>query len=154
MTLTAERARELLDYDPETGVLTWKVAVGTKIKPGMHAATRPNKSGHLVMKIVRRNYFQHRVAWLIAHGRWPEHTIDHINQNPADNRLCNLRDVTHADNLGTGEGPLWVSAGSETGGERKSTASTLVRSQPGRKLLRRTTAHRLQKMQHTTKGRY
>jgi len=41
----------------------------------------------------------HTVIWAIVHGRWPEHQIDHINRDPSDNRICNLRDVPGVVNL-------------------------------------------------------
>lgn len=50
------------------------------------------------MKVGQSQYKAHRVAWLIFHGAWPEGEIDHINGDPSDNRLENLRDVTHRTN--------------------------------------------------------
>lgn len=43
-------------------------------------------------------YLVHRVIWLIVHGEWPKHTLDHINGNTVDNRISNLRDVPHIEN--------------------------------------------------------
>jgi HNH endonuclease len=44
-------------------------------------------------------HLAHRLAWLYVHGIWPERKIDHINGNPCDNRLVNLRDVSQAQNM-------------------------------------------------------
>lgn len=91
--LTAERARELLDYSPETGELRWKAGTWK----GRKAGTIGSK-GYVTVQIDGRTYLAHRVAWLIMHGRWPAVVIDHINRVPSDNRLCNLRERTLAEN--------------------------------------------------------
>ena len=97
--LTAERARELFDYDPDTGVLKWK-AENLKsrqrgrikqLKESLFGATR--KDGYIVIMADKRQYLAHRVAWLLVYGEWPALQIDHINGNRSDNRICNLRDV-------------------------------------------------------------
>lgn len=41
----------------------------------------------------------HRVGWALYHGKWPLNEIDHINGIPSDNRLVNLREVNHVENL-------------------------------------------------------
>jgi hypothetical protein len=46
-----------------------------------------------------RYYSAHRLAWLYTHGEWPAGQIDHINRDRRDNRMCNLRVVTHSENL-------------------------------------------------------
>lgn len=94
--LTAERARELLNYDPETGVLTWKGG-RRGVRVGSIAGT-PNTRGYLTVGVDRRRYFAHRLAWLIATGEWPAEHLDHINGIPVDNRLANLREATNAQN--------------------------------------------------------
>jgi len=47
---------------------------------------------------MRKTYAAHRVAWFLHHGAWPMGEIDHINGNAQDNRIANLRDVTHKEN--------------------------------------------------------
>lgn len=88
--LTAELANELFDYDPETGVLTKKAT-------GQPVGCR-QQHGHLRCKYKFKSYYVHRIIWLIAHGKWPKHQIDHINGIADDNRLCNLRDVSALEN--------------------------------------------------------
>lgn len=41
---------------------------------------------------------RHRLAWLYVHGKWPDGVLDHINQDPSDCRLANLREATEAQN--------------------------------------------------------
>lgn len=93
--LTAERARELLTYDPETGALRWRVPRG--VKTGALAGTRTSE-GYTQVEVDFRLYKAHRVAWLLQTGKWPKHHIDHRNGMRADNRWRNLREATPAEN--------------------------------------------------------
>ncbi len=95
--ITAEKLRELLHYDHETGIFTWKVSTSNRVKVG-DVAGSPDGQGYLQIKVQRRLYLAHRLAWLHINGVWPKLNIDHINRNPSDNRLVNLRDVTHKQN--------------------------------------------------------
>jgi hypothetical protein len=95
--ITAERARELLTYDVTTGCVAWKVARG-KVRPGRRAGNN-RRDGYHVLRVDGRNVLAHRIAWLIVHGVWPSGDLDHINGDPSDNRLANLRDVSHSVNL-------------------------------------------------------
>jgi hypothetical protein len=91
--LSAERARELLDYDPATGAFTHKAWRGHGRRPGEVAGCLHSQSGYRRISIDGHDYQAHRLVWLWVHGRWPENFIDHINGRRDDNRLENLRDV-------------------------------------------------------------
>jgi hypothetical protein len=95
--LTAQRLRELLDYDPESGRFVWRVYRGRTAKPGTVAGNH-HPEGYKIIMICGHSYGAHRLAWLHAHGVMPSGQIDHINGVRNDNRLSNLRDVTRAVN--------------------------------------------------------
>lgn len=97
-TLTATRLRELLDYDPATGVFQWKVNRRHNARVGA-VAGYINHRGYRQIKIDGRGYSAHRLAWMFVHGCWPSGEIDHKNTTPGDNHFANLRDGTHADNM-------------------------------------------------------
>lgn len=94
--LTAQRLRSLLDYDAASGALTNKVHRGVA-RAGAQAGAL-HKDGCIVVRVDRRLYKAHRLAWLYAHGRWPTGEIDHIDGNRQNNSLCNLRDVARRVN--------------------------------------------------------
>lgn len=96
--LTAERLREVLHYNPDTGVFTWvRPPLRGHVKPGMVAASRVS-NGYLRVKIDTQPYLLHRLAWFWVHGEWPV-IIDHLNGKPDDNRIANLRNVDHRINM-------------------------------------------------------
>lgn len=96
--LTVKRLREKLDYDPLTGRFTHKITEGRAVA-GREANTVHNRFGHLRVKIDGKAYLAHRAAWFHMTGEWPVGHLDHINQNPADNRWENLRCVTRGQNI-------------------------------------------------------
>ena len=89
-------ARDILTYDPEEGKIFWAKRIGNRL-PGSRAGTN-SAGGYRIVRIFRHRYLEHRIIWLIVHGRWPENEIDHINGDRRDNRLCNLREATRAQN--------------------------------------------------------
>ncbi len=98
-----ERLRELIDYDPSTGSLTWKPAAVRPRGTGRNrvagaSATYKQQHGYLKVYIDRRAYPAHRVAFALANGREPVAEIDHIDGNPANNAGTNLREATRQQN--------------------------------------------------------
>jgi hypothetical protein len=98
MTLTVDKLRALLEYDPETGVFIWLVTRGGSAWRGTEAGSI-NTSGHRQIKIRRRPYMAHRLAWLFTYDEWPAQELDHINGDPDDNRIANLRLSTRSQNM-------------------------------------------------------
>lgn len=113
--LTAARLRYVLDYNSETGVFVWRLAIGRRAKVGATAGGKSN-TGYWRVKVDGVFYSAHRLAWLHVYGEWPAHEIDHVNGIRDDNRLSNLRDVTksvnqqnrHKSNNGSATGFLGV----------------------------------------------
>jgi hypothetical protein len=95
--LPAERLRELLHYDPETGVFTNRVNRGNRGKAGDVTGT-DRGNGYIVMGVEGAVYYAHRLAWLYVTGEWPTLEIDHKDGNPSNNKFTNLRDVSDTVN--------------------------------------------------------
>ena len=94
--LTAETVRDIFDYDPETGILIWKIN-RLKTKVGDRAGSR-GPDGRWRVGYKYKDYLVSRIAWLFVYGKWPEYDIDHIDLNPGNDRISNLRDITHSHN--------------------------------------------------------
>lgn len=97
VSLTQQRLQELFAYDPETGLLTRKVRVGSRGPIGQVVGSSVG-AGYLAVSIYYEKFILHRLIWLYVYGDWPQHDIDHINGIKTDNRLANLRHVTRSEN--------------------------------------------------------
>lgn len=97
--LTAERVRELLEYDPETGVFRWRALPSIKATRSKAGAIAGCSDGrYWGISIEKRRAQAHRLAWLYMTGDWPKFQIDHIDGDKINNRFANLRDVPPAMN--------------------------------------------------------
>lgn len=95
--LTQARLKELLGYDAETGVFTWKVSVNSRVPVGAVAGTLMVK-GYIQIGVEGRPYLAHRLAWFYTYGVWPEADIDHIDRVRDNNAIENLRPVSNKQN--------------------------------------------------------
>lgn len=86
---TPSQIQALLSYDPSTGVLTRKNGV---------SFGRRSARGYLYVSIDDHQYLGHRLAWVCHYGKWPDGVIDHIDHDKTNDRIVNLRDVTHREN--------------------------------------------------------
>ena len=87
---SVKKIKELLDYDPETGYLTWKSSHRMRIK-GARAGYVDNL-GYRVLSCGSRSYYKaHRLIWKLMTGKDPVGTIDHKNEDKDDNSWNNLR---------------------------------------------------------------
>lgn len=98
VTLTADQARAVLDYDPSTGVLTWKAPTSNRVKVGSIVTCR-DTHGYIIVRLNRRLYRAHRLIFLYMTGQFPENDADHVNGDRSDNSWVNLRQATRQENL-------------------------------------------------------
>lgn len=86
------KERDINDFKPARIVATWNTRYANK------PAGTINSKGYRVIKINRKDYKAHRLAWFYHYKEWPKFEIDHINGDKTDNRIDNLRDVIHCEN--------------------------------------------------------
>lgn len=106
--------RQLIDYNPDTGLLHWRertadLHAATGANPakvdewnhrhaGKECFTSDNGRGYRCALLAGRMYRAHRVAWAIHYGEWPVIFLDHVNQRRSDNRIANLREADFIEN--------------------------------------------------------
>lgn len=115
-TLTAEQLRVALDYDPLTGVLTWRhrddvLPRVNKRFIGKAAGCDDGQCGYISIRLFDRLYQAHRLAWLHMTGEWPSRLIDHIDLDPKNNRWSNLRLATTSQNMSNTTAPRHNTSG-------------------------------------------
>lgn len=97
MDLTAEHLRNILTYDPETGLWEWLPRIGNAQFGGPAGTLHP--SGYVYICIDGRSYAASRLAWLYMTGEWPPRRVDHKDTVRSNNRWANFRLATHRQNL-------------------------------------------------------
>lgn len=97
--LTQERLKEVLHYDPETGVFTVKVRMNNNAPGVGEVAGCLNPRGYRLIGVDGTQYRAHRLAWLYTEGVMPTRGMDHIDGNPDNNARANLRLAVQAQNL-------------------------------------------------------
>jgi hypothetical protein len=122
--LTQERLKELLFYDPDTGIFTWRVnrgrgpggcTLGGKLKGKVAGSLHPDN--RIFIHIDRRMYGAHRLAFLYVYGRWPEPEVDHIDRDMSNNRISNLREATRRQQNGNRRANIGPAFPKALGGE-------------------------------------
>lgn len=92
--LTQEELKKRLHYDPVSGVFTRLTKTNNVQKMGTI-----DEKGRLHIGVKYNIYRAHRLAWLYVHGEWPKGDVDHIDGNPLNNAIANLRDVSRSVNM-------------------------------------------------------
>ena len=114
-SVPVDHLAEAVVYDPATGEFVWRKRPEDHFEDAGYSASRRAKlwNGKYAGKpaftcrdprgdskgmLNQRMIWAHRAAIAITTGRWPDGEVDHINRDKTDNRLCNLRIVTHSEN--------------------------------------------------------
>lgn len=95
--------RTRLKYIPETGDFVWLVSSRGHRKAGDRAGSI-NGQGYWRIKVDQITYMGHRLAWALYHGKSPDLEIDHIDGNPLNNRISNLREASRWENCSNVKG--------------------------------------------------
>jgi hypothetical protein len=99
--ITQARLKELLHYDPDTGVFTRLIATNRNVRIGDVAGslnTHHSGKKYWIIGILRKKFAAHRLAWLYVHGEMPANQIDHKDGDGSNNRISNLRAATSQEN--------------------------------------------------------
>ena len=96
--LNQELVKDLFDYDSSTGIFYHAKNKG-KAKKGEVAGGYHKHTKAIYLRINGKKELAHRIAWLYEYGLLPQNQLDHINHDRSDNRITNLREVTHSENM-------------------------------------------------------
>lgn len=99
--ITLDELRKVVTYEPTTGYFyrtAWISRLGKLIEyPTPKKSCSTTAFGHIQLSISGEHFLGHRLAWFLTYGEWPN-VVDHINGDPGDNRIANLRSGSQAEN--------------------------------------------------------
>lgn len=95
--LLLARVKELLEYDPSTGKLYWKMFRNSQAQKGQEAGSK-NSDGYIMVGIDGSYYPAHCIIWFLEFGYYPIKQIDHADHNRSNNLLNNLEEVGFVKN--------------------------------------------------------
>lgn len=98
INLSHSELTSVLHYAPETGVFTWIKTLSNAAQRGKQAGTK-HVDGRIYIGVGGKRYLAHRLAWMYVNRSFPNECVDHINGDNSDNRICNLREASHAQNM-------------------------------------------------------
>jgi hypothetical protein len=96
--MNQKRLKELLNYNPETGIFTRLTKSAFCVEIGDVAGGKC-KNGYILISLDGKQYSAHRLAWLYMTGSFPKNLIDHKDSNKQNNIFSNLREATYAQNI-------------------------------------------------------
>lgn len=97
MKITQDKLKQLLHYNPYTGIFKWRNKKGKVKRKDVAGSTNNNEYTRIVIDY--KFYQAHRLAWLYMYGYFPENDIDHIDRIRNNNRINNLREVSRQCNM-------------------------------------------------------
>jgi hypothetical protein len=102
--LTQKRLKEILRYYPGSGIFRWRTTGIGRRKNKIAGCKRHD--GYIRITIDGKRHYAHQLAFLYVHGYFPENDIDHIDGNPGNNKIKNLREVSHQCNIRNTGNPI------------------------------------------------
>jgi hypothetical protein len=100
-SLDLHELRARLRYDPETGEFTTLArtdALGKHYKEKKAAGSPRKEDSRVTIRLNGNLYYRSRLAWFYAYGEWPTLEVDHIDRDPTNDRLSNLRLANRSEN--------------------------------------------------------
>lgn len=95
--ITQVELLQIINYNPNTGIFTWIISPRNGINVGDKVGSIDD-NGYIIIRIKRKAYKAHRLAFLYMTGKWPEEFVDHIDKNRSNNKWENLREATNQQN--------------------------------------------------------
>lgn len=97
--ISLNELKEVLHYEPKTGIWTWLKRISIRITVGKSAGSG-KKDDYVRIRIYNQNYQAHVLAWFYMTGEWPKKLIDHKDKKKDNNIWDNLRAASKKENAG------------------------------------------------------